>query len=66
MPYSYIPNDIPMQFTFMKSPAGNIIDVGYSHDTPINSYDIPIPICSMMLEYLPTFARTKSPTYVGL
>ena len=23
------------------------------------------PICSMVLEYLPTFARTKSPSFVG-
>ena len=24
-----------------------------------------LPICSMVLEYLPTFAQTKSPSYVG-
>ena len=24
-----------------------------------------VPICSMVLEYLPTFARTKSPSFVG-
>ena len=24
-----------------------------------------MPKCSMVLEYLPTFARTKSPSYVG-
>jgi hypothetical protein len=23
------------------------------------------PICSMVLEYVPTFARTKSPSFVG-
>ena len=25
----------------------------------------PTPICSMALVYLPTFARTKSPSHVG-
>jgi hypothetical protein len=29
-----------------------------------NSMNI-IPICPMVLEYLPTFARTKSPSHVG-
>ena len=30
-----------------------------------NNPTIIYPICSMVLEYLPTFARTKSPSFVG-
>ena len=31
----------------------------------INESPVSMPKCSMVLEYLPTFARTKSPSYVG-
>ena len=30
------------------------------------TYYIPYAICSMVLEYLPTFAQTKSPSHVGI
>ena len=30
------------------------------------AYTFPKPICSMVLEYLPTFAQTKSPSHVGI